>query len=97
VDEKLTAILHQWLVKGDNDLKTAEYGLKADEPITDTICFHCQHDSDFSQLQRFDFLTSYAVSLRYPDDFYMPELDETNEALIAAQDVRSFVVAKLGI
>jgi len=130
VDEKLTAILHQWLAKGDNDLKTAEYGLKADEPITDTICFHCQqavekylkmylvskneepfkthnismlvakccdYDTDFSQLQRFDFLTSYAVSLRYPDDFYMPELDETNEALIAAQVARSFVVARLGI
>lgn len=130
MDEKLKEILRQWLVKGDNDLKTAEYGLKADEPITDTICFHCQqaaekylkmylvskneepfkphnisllvakcsdYDSDFAQLQRFDFLTSYAVSLRYPDDFYMPELDESDEALIAARDVRSFVIAKPGM
>ena len=91
MDEKLKEILRQWLVKGDNDLKTAKYGLQAD------VAKCSDYDSDFGQLQRFDFLTSYAVSLRYPDDFYMPELDETNEALIAALDVRSFVIAKLGM
>ncbi|MDD2501579.1 MAG: HEPN domain-containing protein [Geobacter sp.] len=129
MDEKLRTILRQWLQKGDNDLKTAEHGLQSPEPITDTICFHCQqavekylkmylvskneepfkshnisllvtkcadHDIDFKALQRFDFLTSYAVSLRYPDDFYMPELEETQEALSAAQDVRLFIVSKLG-
>ena len=42
MDEKLKTIVGQWLAKGDNDLKTAEYGLTAAEPITDTICFHCQ-------------------------------------------------------
>ncbi len=129
MDEKLRAILRQWLLKGDNDLKTAEYGLQSPKPITDTICFHCQqavekylkmylvskneepfkshnisllvtkcveYDADFIELQCFDFLTSYAVSLRYPDDFYMPELDEAQEALKAAQDVRCFVIARFG-
>ena len=112
MDEKLKFIVGQWLVKGDNDLKTAEHGLTAAEPVTDTICFHCQqavekylkmylvskgdepvithnisiliakcalYDPDFNVLGKFDFLTGYAVSLRYPDDFYMPEIEEAQE------------------
>ena len=127
MDEQLKVIASQWLIKADNDLKTAEFGLTANEPITDTICFHCQqaaekylkmylavkgndpsithnisilvakcatYDSSFIELQRFGFLTSYAVSLRYPDDFYMPEVEEAEEALAAAQNVREFVVAR---
>jgi HEPN domain-containing protein len=130
VDEKLKEIVGQWLVKADNDLKTAEYGLTAAEPITDTICFHCQqavekylkmylvskgnepvithnisilvakcaqYDSDFIKLGRFDFLTGYAVSLRYPDDFYMPELEEAQEALASAGEARLFIVERLGM
>lgn len=128
MDEQLKIIVSQWLIKADNDLKTAEYGLTADEPITDTVCFHCQqavekylkmylaikgndpsithnisilvskcacYDSTFNELHSFAFLTSYAVSLRYPDDFYMPEVEEAEAALIAAKDVREFVVARM--
>ena len=106
-------LIIKWQAKADNDLGTAEYGLTADNPITDTICFHCQqavekylkmflvsrnndpvithnislliekcieYDPDFVQLQRFDFLTAYAVSLRYPDDFYIPEIEEIGRA-----------------
>lgn len=124
MDEKLKGIVSQWLIKGDNDLRTAEYGLGADEPITDTICFHCQqavekylkmylvskgdepvithnisilvtscvrYEPVFKELGKYDFLTGYAVSLRYPDDFYMPEVDEAREALAAAKEVRAFV------
>jgi HEPN domain-containing protein len=128
VDEKLKGIVGQWLIKGDNDLKTAEYGLGADVPITDTICFHCQqavekylkmylvskgeepvithnisilvsscarYESAFTELGKYDYLTGYAVSLRYPDDFYMPEVDEAREALAAAKVVRAFVAGRL--
>lgn len=55
------------------------------------------YDPSFIELQRFNFLTSYAVSLRYPDDFYMPEVEETEVALTAAQNVRKFIVARLNI
>jgi HEPN domain-containing protein len=129
MDEPLKIIVNQWLIKADNDLHTAEYGLTADEPITDTICFHCQqavekylkmylasqgndpivthnisilvakcadYDPAFNELQRLVFLTSYAVSLRYPDDFYMPEVEEAQEALTVARDAREFVVARIG-
>ena len=128
MDEKLKGIISQWLIKGDNDLKTAEYGLGAKEPITDTICFHCQqavekylkmylvgkgnepvithnisiliancvrYDPSFKELGKYDFLTSYAVSLRYPDDFYMPEVEEAHEALAAAKESRIFVTERI--
>ncbi|NLY76066.1 MAG: HEPN domain-containing protein [Firmicutes bacterium] len=35
-------LVNNWFIKADNDLKTAEFGMTAEEPITDTICFHCQ-------------------------------------------------------
>ncbi len=130
MDEQLKKIVNQWLIKADNDLNTAEYGLTANEPITDTICFHCQqavekylkmylaiqgndpsithnisilvekcacYDPAFKEMQRFVFLTSYAVSLRYPDDFYIPEVEEAQEALAAARVVREFVVIRIGL
>lgn len=42
-----------------------------------------------------DRLTLYAAELRYPDDFYMPSLDETHEAIEQAEMVRAFVFEKL--
>jgi len=128
MEEPLNKIVQQWLLKADNDLRTAEYGLTAKEPITDTICFHCQqcvekylkmylvsqgnepskthnismlveqcaqYDPAFRKLERLVFLTSYAVTLRYPDDFYIPELQEAEEALAAAKEARQFVVAMI--
>lgn len=130
MDDQLKAIVDRWLIKADNDLKTAELGLTAAQPITDTICFHCQqavekylkmylvsqgndplithnisiliakcasHEPVFAELQRFDYLTSYAVSLRYPDDFYMPEVEEAEEALAATREVRAFVASRIGV
>lgn len=40
-------------------------------------------------------LTLYATELRYPDDFYMPSLDETHDAIQQAEMVRTFVWEKL--
>lgn len=123
--------LKNWLIKGNNDLKTAEIGLNqpTGDIITDTICFHCQQaaekflkaylifkgktfgkthdleyilelckkeDSDFSNLP-IGSLTDYAVSLRYPDDFYLPSEKEASEAFSISQNVRDFVFKKIGI
>ncbi|MBN2080413.1 MAG: HEPN domain-containing protein [Spirochaetes bacterium] len=42
-----------------------------------------------------DRLTPYATVLRYPDDFYMPDGDETRRAISLAEDCRSFVLERL--
>lgn len=42
MDANLKSVIEKWLIKADNDLKTAEFGMTAEQPITDTICFHCQ-------------------------------------------------------
>lgn len=54
-------------------------------------------DSDFRTLDdmEVDHLTDYAVSVRYGDDFYMPTVEEAQRALQIAEQVRSFVRAKL--
>lgn len=128
MDQELKGVLSRWRLKADNDLKTAEFGLSAPEPTTDTICFHCQQavekylklflishgnepafthnisvlvetcaviDPDFAGLADCDFLTAYAVTLRYPDDFYIPAIEEAHVALTAAQRVRSFVLGRM--
>jgi HEPN domain-containing protein len=55
------------------------------------------HDSSFSELSEANIalLTLYAVELRYPDDFYMPSLEETKEAVSLAETVKIFVRKKL--
>jgi len=40
-DEK-PSVVKQWFKKANSDLKNIENNLKADEPPTDTICFHAQ-------------------------------------------------------
>ena len=37
-------------------------------------------------------LTDYAIELRYPDDFYMPSVEESNQAIATAEKVREFIL-----
>ena len=39
-------------------------------------------------------LTDYAIELRYPDDFYMPSVEESNQAIATAEKVREFILEK---
>ena len=66
------------------------------------IDFPRTHDVDFllNECQKidkdnfqFDFksLTEFGVSVRYPDDFYVPSVNETNEYLLIAQEVMKTV------
>ncbi len=54
-------------------------------------------DAEFQTLrdQGIDLLTDYAVSLRYPDDFYMPSIEECMSARDLARKARQFVRGKL--
>jgi len=54
-------------------------------------------DKDFEALYQLNAgkLNRYAVDIRYPDDFYMPTIEEADECVKIATDVKNFVKAKL--
>ena len=45
----------------------------------------------FLKLTNIEYLTDYAVDLRYPDNFYMPTLEEAKEAYLDALKVKKYV------
>jgi len=54
-------------------------------------------DSSFSMLADtgIDILTPYGTVIRYPDDFYIPEIDETAEAIRLAEITEKFIKDKV--
>lgn len=54
-------------------------------------------DPDFSMLIdiKAHELTVYATELRYPDDFYIPTIEETKEALEIVEKAKDFIIKKL--
>lgn len=130
MDEELRELILKWIQKAENDLKTAQQSLQADDVVTDTICFHCQQsvekylkaylvsrnvipdkthkienllekckiiDESFTELEDTKILTEYAVELRYPDDFYIPDLDEAKAAYELAEKTKVFIMNILNI
>ncbi len=62
------------------------------------ILMDCGHvDASFSELtaKRVDTLTPHATVLRYPDDFYIPPVEEAQHAIQLAEDVKRFVLELL--
>jgi len=53
-------------------------------------------DTEFSTLS-FGNLTNYGVAVRYPDDFFMPSLEEADECLRIAERVKQFIGKRLDI
>ncbi|MEA3476430.1 MAG: HEPN domain-containing protein [Candidatus Cloacimonadota bacterium] len=41
-EEVIKDLVNKWIKKAEKDLLTAERELSFEDPITDTICFHCQ-------------------------------------------------------
>jgi len=55
-------------------------------------------DKDFERLYKItEGLTEYAVDVRYPEEFYIPSIEEAKEAFFAATKVKEFVFKKLKI
>ena len=42
-------------------------------------------------------LSFYAVDVRYPDEFYIPTVDEAKECIEIARKIKKFVLRKLGV
>jgi HEPN domain-containing protein len=56
-----------------------------------------ENDKEFDILYKMSAnkLTRYAVETRYPDEFYIPSLEEAKESVRIAEKVKSFIVEKL--
>ena len=52
-------------------------------------------DPDFQSLRESVTLTRYATGFRYPDDFYIPSIEESRKSFKIAKNVRKFVIEKL--
>ncbi len=51
-------------------------------------------DKDFAHLSSGD-LSFYAVEVRYPDDFYVPSIEESRECYSIAVNAKEFIFNKL--
>jgi len=65
--------------------------------IAELIELSKKFDTDFDQLYHLkaNKLTRYAVEVRYPDEFYIPSLQEAKESIDIAKNVKQFVLEKL--
>ncbi len=55
-------------------------------------------DKEFEKLYEIiEGLTEYAIDVRYPDEFYIPSIEEAKEAFDTATKVKEFVLRKLKI
>jgi len=53
-----------------------------------------EKDSDFEKLE-IDELSIYAVEVRYPDEFFIPSLEEAKNCFQIAEAVKEFIFKKL--
>ncbi|QER41220.1 HEPN domain-containing protein [Thermodesulfobacterium sp. TA1] len=58
-----------------------------------------REDKEFEKLDkdRISELTFYAVDIRYPDEYYIPSLEEAKESFEIAKQVKDFIFKKLNI
>lgn len=55
-------------------------------------------DKDFEELYKLtEGLTEYAVDVRYPEEFYIPSIEEAKETFSATTKVKEFIFKKLKI
>jgi HEPN domain-containing protein len=62
--------------------------------ISDLLIDCIKIDKDFETLRDASYLSDYAVELRYPDDFYIPDISEAKDAYNSASIVKIFVLKK---
>jgi len=76
-------------------LKGQPFGKTHD--IAELIELGKEFDKDFDQLYQLkaNKLTRYAVEVRYPDDFYIPSLEEAKASFDIANNVKIFILEKL--
>lgn len=68
---------------------------KKTHSITEILKICMKMNKDFERIDFATYLTNYAVELRYPDDFYIPDLEEAKKAYEIAKAVKEFVIKKI--
>ncbi len=65
--------------------------------IAHLIALCAELDPEFENLNRVEVvaLTDYAVEVRYPEDFYFPDVEEAIRSLEIAEEVKSFILKRL--
>lgn len=65
--------------------------------IAHLIALCAELDPEFENLNRVEVvaLTDYVVEVRYPEDFYFPDIEEAMKTVKIAEEVKSFVLRKL--
>ena len=59
--------------------------------ISDLLYKCKEYSEEFEFLRDIEYLTEYAVSMRYPDDFYIPSKEEAEQSLTDAIKVKDFI------
>jgi HEPN domain-containing protein len=81
---KAYLVFHQQFFRKTHDIKE----------ITN-LCKVIDQDFDFLFEIKANEMTIYATELRYADDFVMPSIEETQEAIVIAEKVKDFVLEKV--
>lgn len=55
----------------------------------------CKLDPNFEKLNSCSYLSNYAVESRYPDNYYLPDKEETGKAYSDAKSIKDFVVSRI--
>lgn len=64
--------------------------------LADLVVVCMEVDEDFAAIRRnAETLTPFAVEVRYPDDFYMPTMQEAESAYAIADEIRNYVLVRL--
>lgn len=71
MDEQKQTAIQRWLLKAENDLKTARTMLTTDPPVTDVVCFHAQQCAE-KALKAFLVLAEIHIEKTH----YLPRLVE---------------------
>jgi hypothetical protein len=61
------------------------------------MCIEIDKEFESMDREKIESLSIFAVEIRYPEDFYMPTIEELNEALEVALKVREIIFKKLKI
>ena len=82
------------LLKAYLVFKNVNFGKTHDLKLLLKLCR--EKDSEFDKL-KIGNLNFYSVQIRYPDEFYIPTIQETKENYKITEEVKKFVLNKMGI